>query len=199
MTYDDITIGLWMDMEKAASEYDTVYQQAVARIAILTDKDFDELWSMPLDKYGKIQRKYEFLTTRPKTEMITEFEGHPIVLDFKKLPFGDFVDLMEILKSQPDRIDMIVAKLWQSGLPLTEGAKVIRERMKCSHALGLSAFFFEYCERLQPLILLSLARQRRRMEKQLGMRTGLFHRMRGYFGLIGYRIATLLGGNRSSK
>jgi hypothetical protein len=192
MTYDEITLGQWLQMEEAAKDYDNDYYQAAAKISVLSGHDVDDLISMPLNKYGKIQSKYDFLMYPPRTIMTTTFEGKPFNLDFKTLPYGDFVDLMEIIKTTPERIDLIIAKLWQSGMTLEASAKVIRDKMNVPLAMGLSAFFFDYWERLQPLILQSLNKKIRKMEREMKIHSS--NPMGGFFGLIKLRITNRLSG-----
>lgn len=195
MTYDDISLGTWMRMEEEGKDLEAI-QRNVSDISILSGIDYDELYSMDIKEFAKIQAKYAFLNDRMPTRMVAKFEDKPIILDFAKLSFGDFVDIMEILKQSQTQYDMVIAKIWQSGLPLKEAAKIIRERMPAPVAMGLSAFFLDYWQRLEIRILKSLTRKARRQMLKLQIQAALSRITDGLFGLIRSLRATLYNGNK---
>jgi hypothetical protein len=195
MTYDDISLGTWMRMQREAEGMNDI-ERNVSDISILSGIDFDDLYSMDLREFAKVQAKYSFLNERIPTRMVTEFEGKPITLDFAKLQFGDFVDLMEILKKDSHAYDLIIAKLWRSDLPLNDAAKVVREHMPITIAMGLSGFFFDYWQDLERRILRYLQRKVKREMMRLRFQAVFYRITRGLYGLTHWLRVMRFGGSK---
>jgi hypothetical protein len=147
MTYDNITLKQKYEMDKYAEEYTTDLDIGLANIAYLEGTTVEELYSMDLKDVANLQTKYDFLSKPISGKCPKSFEGYKLILDLRDLKFGDFIDMMELMKTDVDKNrHKIIAKLWTKPMSFEYRSEYIYNNMSASEAYGLSSFFLLYCQ-----------------------------------------------------
>lgn len=157
--YKDLTIGKFMDVTELLEEYANDDTDLVVNlIALLSDKDIDDVERMPLAEFNKCVRSLSFLKDKPKTngripsKITINGRRCRVEKDCFSVSAGQYIDLRGYLKSLDDltkNLDRILtvfiipedAEGYGEGYDLNEFAKEIRDNVGIELASTMSAFF----------------------------------------------------------
>lgn len=148
MTYDDITLEQWYEMQRESEEQPSDFMRGIAQQAVLEGIDIEDILAMPIAQSSKLGKKYEFLQDPIIGRMPKTWNGYAFITDFKDMATGDFADLMTIAQDPEVKYKshQMIAKLWLSDLQFEDASDLILKNMNAVYATGISSFFLQYCE-----------------------------------------------------
>lgn len=101
--WNEITISRWKEINQVQSEFEI--SRLVEILSILTDRDPDELRSLPVNEFRKLQSEFAWTAEPPKADVVTKFE-----IKGKKygiIPQLDFITAGEWLDAESWKDDSV--------------------------------------------------------------------------------------------
>lgn len=154
-SYEDLSIGKYLQVQKAMQEGDEVQRQLTI-ISILSDKSEDELLALPLLEFRTLAAGARFLETEvqvpQKTAKVYEIGGWRLepTLDIRKMTTAQYIDFQALAQKGeqylPELLScLLVPKgcLYNIGYEIDTIQELIRESMNVPTCLALSAFFLQ--------------------------------------------------------
>lgn len=170
MTWDDVTISQYYQIEDARKMYSSDIEKGNAELAVLSGIDFDELMDMDVRKLLPIQAKYKFCKEPVKGKVLKKWEGRNVKVHVKEISSGNYIDIDEAAKVERN-YHLIMAILWQGEGDFEERSKKVLNEMPITVAYGCTGFFLRHYERLliitQVFLRLKMMIARNRMKTTL--------------------------------
>lgn len=152
-SYEDLSIGKYLQVQKAMQERDEVQRQ-LSIISILSGKSEDELLALPLLEFRTLAAGARFLETEvqvpQKTAKVYEIGGWRLkpTLDIRKMTTAQYIDFQALAQKGeqylPELLScLLVPKgcLYNIGYEIDTMQELIRESLNVPTCLALSAFF----------------------------------------------------------
>ena len=102
-SWNEITIAKWKEINQVQTEFEV--SRLIEILAILTDRDPDELRQLPVNQFRDLQSNFGWTSTPPEADIVTTFE-----LKGKKygiIPQLDFISAGEWLDAESWKDDSI--------------------------------------------------------------------------------------------
>lgn len=101
---DNLTVGQYQELYNIHTSQDDDIDKAVASIALITGKPRWEVEELPLGQFTRISKEISLLFSNPqiKTKVVkyvrVNGKKYAVILDARKLKYGQYVDLQHFLK-----------------------------------------------------------------------------------------------------
>ena len=176
--YNKLTIGKYLELIEILEDDGLAdIDKNVEIIALLDDKEVDEIYDLPLAEFNDKIQFTSFLYEEPKPLQVStvyklggmELES---VLDLNKLTTAQFIDYQTYVKDKKKMVELLSVFLIPKGYTynkdydILEVQKVIRDNMSITQAMGLSDFFLLLYRGLLTASLSSSIRRLRKMAKK---------------------------------
>lgn len=154
--YRDLPIGMYLeicaiDKDESIDEL----QRQVSIIAILTGRNEEEIYNLPLEQYRELAAKTLFLAREYDGEVLTAktYGINGMVLipidDFRKITTAQYIDFQTFAKEPEKNIVELLScmlvpkgKKYNQDYDVLELQKALRMHLSVADALSLLAFFF---------------------------------------------------------
>lgn len=177
-SWDDISIREF-NIIKEISSNDRVEEidKMVDLLHIVDGEDVDYYYELPLNKLVELKSKVKFLfeplVNNFKASFTLNNVKYNVTLNPNKLTAGQYIDLSNILASDPDNIALLLSIIVlpkgkkYGEYDIFEQEKIFDEYMPITLASGISAFFLSYYENLtNNLLTYSIRKLKREMKKK---------------------------------
>ena len=188
MNWNDITIKKWEQLKDVlASDVDDI-EKNVEILAVVYDKDVEEVYNMPLVKFGEMAKSISWLSTPPEPATVSErykINGvtYRLVMNPQEISTAQYIDFKTLYVEKEKHMAEILAiflipegKTYNDGYDISQVEKDIYEHLPITYALGMSAFFlllYQVWKEVLTSYSKSLIRKQMRKEKDRTKRKAL--------------------------
>jgi hypothetical protein len=177
--YSDVTIEKYLEIKAVI---DGGYDEDVTNVklvSILTDMTEDEVGSLSLTDYQKMNQKLVFLTEMPAQKMIaTKYKlgkyDLETMLNVKDMTVSQYIDYQTFVKDVDRYMVELLSiflipkgKKYNEGYDIIEVHKAIRENLSIMDAMSMAGFFLLSYQSLTKATLSSLIRRMKRMKRKM--------------------------------
>jgi hypothetical protein len=98
MTWNDITVKQFYELQKAGGLYEDELDKRLAIIAAIQGITFDEATDLKISEIAKLTKDYSFLNEPIKTKIVTKWRDYEFVIKLSNLKAGQMIDFLEACK-----------------------------------------------------------------------------------------------------
>ena len=154
--YRDLPIGMYLEICEISRREDIEeLHKQVSILSILTGKEEEEIYNLPIGDYKELAQKSSFLEQEYEGEILTAktytLEGWVLqpVEDYRKITTAQYIDFQTFAKDVEKNIVEILSvmlipkgKKYNQDYDILELQNVLRRCLSVADALSLYAFFF---------------------------------------------------------
>lgn len=165
--YKHLPIGLYEQIQEISrqDDIDDLHKQVLI-IAVLTGKEEEEIYSLPIEEYTELAKKSLFLTREYEGDVrvaqVYKVKGWELVPveDYRNINTAQYIDFQTFSKAGEEKMVEILSTLlvpkgkkYNQGYDVLQLQQDLRDNLSLADALTLFAFFFV---KFQSLIKTSL-------------------------------------------
>lgn len=154
--YRDLPIGMYLEICEISRREDIEeLHKQVSILSILTGREEEEIYNLPIGEYKELAQKSSFLEQEYEGEILTAktytLEGwvlHPVE-DYRKITTAQYIDFQTFAKDVEKNIVEIISvmlipkgKKYNQDYDILKLQDVLRRCLSVADALSLFAFFF---------------------------------------------------------
>ena len=154
--YRDLPIGMYLEICEISRREDIEeLHKQVSILSILTGREEEEIYDLPIGDYKELVSKTRFLAHEYDGEVLTAktyaLEGWLLqpVEDYRKITTAQYIDFQTFIKDPEKNIVEIISvmlipkgKKYNQDYDIIELQNVLRRNLSVADALSLYAFFF---------------------------------------------------------
>ncbi|MCD7937494.1 MAG: hypothetical protein LUG98_11585 [Tannerellaceae bacterium] len=181
-SWNEVTIGEFMAIQQLRQEdFENDFEYYIRLLGILSDKDTDYFYHIPMMNIPGLVRELSFLSTEPAGELNTSYringKKYKVCLDIRNFSAIQYIDLVTLLKDNKDNknLHLILAILMQESgkkynteeYDVMAAAEEIRDHFSIADAYTLSLFFSLLLKSLiRGMQSYSISRMKKKLKKE---------------------------------